>query len=70
MPWSKDDISKLTKNELLKYINNVKKNSKNPDLIEYLTHTRNMKDYSRETLIKVSEKLWDYKYYPSKDWKK
>lgn len=66
--WNKEDIKNLTKNDLLKYINNVKKNANNEDIYKYLTHKYNMKDYPRETLIMVGEKLWDYGYYPSKEW--
>lgn len=68
MEWAKDDIKKLTKNELLKYINNVKKNANHEGIYEYLTHKYNMKDYTRDVLIMVGEKLWDYGYKPSIDW--
>lgn len=66
--WNKDNIKDLTKNDLLKYINNVKKNSNHSGIYEYLTHKYNMKDYPRETLIKVGEALWDHGYKPSEEW--
>ena len=50
------------------YIGNVKKNANHEGIYEYLTHKYNMKDYPRETLIMVGEKLWDYGYKPSKEW--
>lgn len=68
LKWEKENIKDLTKNQLLVYINNVKNNSGNPDIYEYLTHKYKMKEYPRETLIKVGEKLWDYGYKPSPSW--
>lgn len=66
--WEKEDIRNLTKNELLVYINNVKNNSGDEDIYKYLTYKYKMKDYPRETLIKVGERLWDHGFKPSKEW--
>lgn len=68
MAWKREDISRLSKNSILKYINNVKKVG-SEEVYNLLTHKYWIKGEERETLVKVGEMLWDYGYKPSKDWK-